>query len=275
MSEKKFSLLTSALDQPTQLTLQIYAQVLGKIRRALTPARRHWAHVSLRVGTTGLTTTPIAAGPLAVELRLDLLAHKLIVTTSRGDEWHKPLFGQSAATFCQETLTALAAMGIHPEIDRSLFADTSSLPYDRAEVGPYWLALTQIDAIFKQFKGTLRGETSAVQLWPHHIDLAFLWFTGRHVPGYELENEEYADEQMNFGFSPGDTSIHDPYFYITAYPTPEGLPETALPDDAIWHTASFQGAIMMYEALVTADNPEEKLLDFMQSVQQAAAGLMK
>ena len=50
MSNPQFPALTSAIGQPTQKTLQTYAQMLGKVRRALTPLQRHWAHVSLRVG---------------------------------------------------------------------------------------------------------------------------------------------------------------------------------------------------------------------------------
>ncbi len=275
MSGENFSPLSSQDCQSTQKTLQVYAQVIGKVRRALMPPQRHWAHVSLRVGTTGLTTSPIPTGSITFELLLDLTTHKLVITTSRGDQWQTPLYGQSAATFCEETLAALACMGIYPEIDRSLFEDTSSQPYHRAEVERYWQALTQIDAIFKQFKGKLRGETSPVQLWPHHIDLAFLWFTGRLVPGQDPENEEYADEQMNFGFSPGDDTITEPYFYITAYPTPEGLIDTPLPDDAVWNTEGFSGALMMYKSLVTANDPEEKLLNFLRTVHQAGAELMK
>lgn len=275
MSKNNFPTLTLANWQSTRDTIQVYAQVLGKIRRALTPAQRHWAHISLRAATTGLTTTPIPAGSMTFEMLLDFAAHKLVITTSRGEQWHKPFTGQSAATFCEETLAALDNLDIHSEIDRALFSDTTSRNYDPAAAAQYWQVLSQIDVIFKQFKGKLRGETSPVQLWPHHIDLAVLWFTGRLVPGVDPENEESADEQMNFGFSPGDAAIPNPYFYITAYPLPDGLTDIPLPDGAVWTTEGFTGALLMYESLVLADDPEEKLLDFLQTVQQAGATLMK
>ena len=95
------------------------------------------------------------------------------------------------------------------------------------------------------------------------------------MPGQDPDNEEYADEQMNFGFTPGDESIPEPYFYITAYPMPDGLTDAALPADAIWYTEGFSGAVMKYEALVNAADPGSKLLDFMRTVQQAGASLMK
>jgi hypothetical protein len=275
MSDNKFPPLTLVEWQPTLETLQTYAKVIGKVRRALTPRQKHWFHVSLRVGTTGLTTGPIPAGAATFELLLDFTIHQLVITTSRGERLHKPLTGQAGAVFCEETLFALASLGFNVEIDRSLFEDTTPGIYDRAAVERYWQALSQIDAIFNEFKGEQRGETGPVQLWPHHIDLALLWFSGRLVPGQDPANEEHADEQMNFGFTPGDEGIAQPYFYITAYPQPDGLSDTPLPADAVWHQAGFSGAVMLYEALVEAANPKEKLLTFMRTVHQAGANLMK
>lgn len=275
MSNNNFPPLALADWQPTRDTIQVYAQVLGKVRRALTPAQRHWAHISLRAATTGLTTTPIPAGSITFEMLLDFTTHRLVITTSQGEQWHKPFAGQSAAAFCEETLAALDRLGIRPEIDRTFFSDTTPGHYDPSAAAQYWQVLSQVDAIFKQFKGNLRGETSPVQLWPHHIDLAFLWFTGRLVPGTDPEDEESADEQMNFGFSPGDEAIPNPYFYITAYPMPDGLTDTPLPDDAIWTKEGFTGALLMYELLVSADDPEEKLLNFLRTVQQARGRLLQ
>jgi len=275
MNKDIFPPLSLSNWQPTLTTLQTYAQVIGKVRRAMTPPHKHWFHVSLRVSARGLTTTAIPAGRKTYELLLDLTAHKLVVNTSRGQQWQMPLRGQSAAQFCSDTLAALANLDIHPKIDQSLFSDTTPGPYDRAAVERYWQALSQIDAIFKQFRGELRQETSPVQLWPHHIDLALLWFSGRLVPGQDPANEEYADEQMNFGFSPGDDSIPNPYFYITAYPSPNGLADTLLPGDAYWLTEGFTGAILKYDSLVGADDPAGTLLTYLRTVQKAGAELMK
>jgi hypothetical protein len=275
MSQNKFPPLPLAEWQPTLNTIQNYAKLIGKIRRALTPRQKHWSHVSLRVGVTGATTSPIPAGVKTFEMILDFTTHKLVINTSFGEQWQQPLAGQSPAALCEATLAALSGMGITPEIDRTLFSDATPGVYDTEAVTRYWQALTQIDTIFNQFKGELREETLPVQLWPHHIDLAMLWFSGRRVPGVDPANEESADEQMNFGFSPGDEGIPAPYFYITAYPLPAGLTDTPLPDGAVWHTRGFTGAVLMYESLVTANDPKEKLLAFLRTVQQAGASMME
>lgn len=275
MSSSIFPSLSLADWQPTRDTISGYAQVLGKVRRALAPPQKHWWHVSLHVAATALTTTPIAAGDVTFEMLLNFKRHELLIITSRGERNSIPLQGQSVAAFSTETVDALAELGIKAEVDGSLFADDSAGAYDEAAVARFWQALTQIDAVLKGFKASFRGESSPVQLWPHHFDLALLWFSGRLVPDQDPGDPEYADEQMNFGFSTGDTTIADPYFYATAYPAPAGLTDQPLPADAYWHSEGFTGAVMMYETLVTAGKPKEKLLAYFRAAHQAGSSLMR
>lgn len=275
MSETTFPSLPDQELQSNLASLKIYAQVLGKIRRALTPRQKHWWHVSLRTAATGLTTTPIPAGSTTFELLLDLTIHQLVITTNRGERLHKLLHGQSAAAFCADTLGALSYLGIQPQIDRSLFESDDPVKYEPSAISRYWQALAQIDSLLKQFRGELHEETGPVQLWPHNMDLALLWFSGRHVPDTGPDDEEKADEQMNFGFEPGDSLIPRPYFYITAYPTPNGLVGTPLPGDAYWHTEGFTGAVLLYDSLLAADNAAEKLLDFLRTVHRNGVDLMQ
>ncbi|MBE7469682.1 MAG: hypothetical protein DPW09_31635 [Anaerolineae bacterium] len=279
MSQSNFPALTLADWQPTRDTLQTYSKVLGKIRRALTPPQKHWWHISLRMVPTGLTTTPIpisdADDDATFEMILDLQQAQLLITTNRGENWQTPLTGQSAQEFCDTVLAALAKLGVAVEIDRSLFADETPLSLDPAAAQKCGQALAAIDGVFKQFKAELPGETSPVQLWPHHFDLAVLWFSGRKVPGIDPADEENADEQMNFGFSTGDEGMPAPYFYATAYPWPADITAAPLPAGATWHTQSWKGGLLMYESLVGVEEPEQKLLAFLRAVQQAGSALMK
>ncbi|MFQ5604617.1 MAG: DUF5996 family protein [bacterium] len=265
--------------QATRDTIHKYTQVLGEIRGALTPVQKHWWHINLRPDVTGLTTTPI---PVAEELDfvsfkmlLDFTEHKLRITTGQGQQKQVSLRGQSVSEFWDETLSALSEVGIHPQIDNSLFKETAPGSYEPEAAQRFWRVVSQIDVIFKQFKAGMHRETSPVNLWPHHFDLAFVWFSGRLVSGVDPDDRDYADEQMSFGFSSGDETIAAPYFYISAYPMPEKLKDTALPADVTWNTAGFEGARMMYETLVKATNPEEKLLEYLRTLYQAGSKLMQ
>src|SRR5207247_1888886 len=68
----------------TRDTLHAYAQVLGAIRKALTPRQKHWWHTPLSVSAAGLTTTPIPAGERVIELTLSPTDHRLCVISNGG-----------------------------------------------------------------------------------------------------------------------------------------------------------------------------------------------
>ncbi len=270
-----FPSLSLADWQSTRNTVEAYAKLLGRVRRAMAPTSKHWWHVSLQLCGCGLTTTPFPISSQVMELTLDFTTHQLLILTSRGDRRAIPLWGQSPKQFHDDVLAALQPFGCMPDIDHTLFTNDTPGSYDGTAVSRFWQALCQIDAVLKEFKGGFRGESSPVQFWPHHFDLAMVWFSGRLCPGQDPNNPEWADEHMNFGFSTGDGSISNPYFYATAYPLPDGFAASPLPQDAYWHTTGFTGAILPYITLETAENPREKLLNFYRTVHQIGANLMK
>jgi hypothetical protein len=281
MVQTQFPPLPLAGWRTTRDTLHGYGKVLGRIRRALTPHQKHWWHASLRVTDSGFSTGEIPAPERdhdphdrdLFEINLDLQQNRLMVTTSWGVWWEMPLSGQPPLIFCNQVQAALETMGIFVEYDRSDLESVDA-PYDASSAGAYALALSSINAVMNRFKAELRGETSPVQLWPHHFDLALMWLSGRKVPGVDPANEEYADEQMSFGFSTGDEGIPEPYFYTTAYPWPNGIILNPLSPGAQWHLQGWKGALFLYETLVHADQPELRLLHFLRASYQAGSSLM-
>jgi hypothetical protein len=220
------------------------------------------------------TTTPIQANGRILTILLDLANHQARLTTSQGQTQTVPLQGQSPAQFCQQINAALTALGLTVPFDDSVCASDTAGVYDETAVALYWQALARIDILFKQFRHGFRRESSPVQLWPHHFDLALLWLSGRLVPDQDPDDPEYADEQMNFGFVTGDESIVDPYFYATAYPTPAEFTAQPLPDGAYWHTAGWTGAILPYALLTQVADLDDVLLSFLQTAHKAGSRFM-
>ena len=259
---------------PSFESLHHYARAVSAVRRELTPRQKHWAHASLRVNATGLTTPPIPYKSALFEIELDLIAHRTTVTTSRGERWETRLRGQPLSQFWKELNDALDALQIFPNAPKPDFVDAPST-YEERAVENYWRALSQVDILLKQFQSELRGETSPVQFWSHNFDLAMLWFSGRLAPGQDPQDEENADEQMNFGFSPGDKGIAEPYFYITAYSLPAAFIGSELPTGAYWQTDGWRGAVLLYKTVAASNEPDALLLDFWHTVQKRGAELMR
>ncbi len=259
----------------TRDTLHLYARIIGKIRGRYSPKSKHWWHITLSVSARGLTTTPFPIAEQNLEITLDLAAHRLVLESSDGWNAALPLAGRSAAGLCRRITSALAAAGI--ELEPGLLAafdDEQTLPYDIEAVDRYRRVINPLDTCFKTFKGGLREETSPVQIFPHHLDLAMNWFSGRLVPDIDPADEESADEQMNFGFVTGDGSVPDAYFYATAYPVPDGWTDLTLPEGAYWHTEGWTGALLPYSALAASNRPEALLLDYLHTVQAHGKKLM-
>ncbi len=255
-------------------TLHQYAKLAGQLRAAFMPRQKHWGHITLHAAASGLTTTPMPVDGKTLELLLDCTSHRFAMSTSHGEKCELPLEKQSIASVRGGVLEALRGMGIEPEFDGSTFSDQALAAYDGRSVERYWRAVAWIDSVFKCFKGELRGNTGPVHVFPHHFDLSVNWFSGRLVPGVDPADEESSEEQMNFGFLSGDDAIPEAYFYVTAYPTPKDLTDAPLPDGAYWHHEGFTGAIMPYDTIRAAGNPELMLLNYLRTVQQAGAQRM-
>jgi len=260
---------------PTRDTLHQYARIIGKIRGRYMPKSKHWWHITLSVSARGLTTTPFPVSGQQLDLTLDLATHRLVMESGSGWSVSLSLVGQSAAGLSRQIGAVLASQGIElPKDTLQVFDGEETLAYDREAVDRYRRAIGWIDMVFKTFKGGLREETSPVQLFPHHLDLAVNWFSGRLVPGVDPADEENADEQMNFGFVTGDGSVSDAYFYSTAYPAPDNWSNLELTGGAYWHTEGWTGALLPYSALVKSDQPQQLLLDYLQALQAHGKRLM-
>jgi hypothetical protein len=132
------------------------------------------------------------------------------------------LIDNSPFYFAREVSQILNDMGIEYNLPEAKF-NQAKKHYSYEHVIKYWNALKQIYFIMQKFKGTLLHETSNVNFWPHHFDLAMLVFSGKLVDGKDSNDWSSSREQMNFGFSTGDDGIPEPYFYVTAYPFNEKL----------------------------------------------------
>src|SRR3989304_75300 len=117
----------------TRETLHAYSKGLGAIREAFTPEQPRWMHVSLRLYTAGITTTPITHPDdpkKNFSLSLDLLNHYVLLSGSDGNvEQFRISDGWSANQLGEELLAKLAKLGVHGKVNKEKYASEEPRNY--------------------------------------------------------------------------------------------------------------------------------------------------
>jgi hypothetical protein len=272
----------------TATTLQLWTQVVGKVRLALSPWLNHGWQVPLYVTARGLGTSPMPFGSEILEIEFDFIGHRLVALTSRGGEATLPLKPQSVAEFYQSVMILLDGMGIQAtisdlpnEIPHPLRFSEDRLhsAYDADAAHRFWRVLVQVDRIFKLFRSGFLGKASPVHFFWGSFDLAVTRFSGRLAPRHpggvpglpdRVTREAYSHEVSSAGFWTGSEAFPQAAFYSYAYPEPEGFREQAVTPQA-WFDTALGEFILPYEAVRMADAPDALLLDFLTTTYTAAA----
>ena len=261
MTTQRFPSLDAHAIGGTREALHAYSRVVGAWLKTCRPVRKHWWHASLRPSLSGLSTGVIHAG-VDIELELNLIESQLRGRTSTGERMTESLHGQSPLELASRTQEFMVAAGVSSDCIPDLNGVDSEefTGYNPEYASKLGRAINAVSAALKQFRAGIREETSPVQLWPHHFDLSMLWLPGPKIAGQDPDNEEYADKQMNFGFTFGDETNPEPYFYVTAYPLPDALADLTLPAGTTWQTDGFSGAVLHYADLVRSTDPQSYLI---------------
>jgi hypothetical protein len=277
----------------TRDTLQLWLQIVGKVRLRLTPPLNHSWHSTLYLTARGLTTSPIPFGTRSFDVELDFVDHRLIIAATDGAAGGFPLEPQSVATFYGRLMDELTRLELPVRIvakpnevaDAIPFAqDQVHRSYDRDAAHRFWRALSQADRVLKQFRTRFIGKASPVHLFWGAMDLAVTRFSGRTAPLHPggipnlpdaVTREAYSHEVSSCGFWSGTAPVNYPAFYAYAYPQPPGFADArARPEGAIY-SADFGEFILPYDLVRAAADPDAMLLEFLQSTYEAAANLAK
>ena len=281
--------LPQAAWSDTCATLQLWMQIVGKTRLALTPPINHTWHVTLYPTIRGLTTSLMPYGAIMLQVDFDFVDHVLVIETGEGNRKTIPLEPMTVAVFYSRFIAALQDVSCSVRIwptpveiaDPIPFQqDTTHRSYDREFVGRFWRVLLQTTRIFQIFRSRFRGKVSPIHLFWGALDLACTRFSGRTAPEHpsmpglpdRVTRDAYSHEVSSCGFWPGSPGI-EPFFYSYAYPEPPGYREyLVIPAEARFD-AAFGEFILPYEAMRQSPDPDDALLQFLQSTYEAAANL--
>ena len=277
--------------QDSCATLQLWTQIVGKVRLAKSPWLNHSWGVALYVGPRGLGTSPIPDGNRQFQIDFDFIDHRLVIAVSDGGFREMALRPMAVADFYARLMGLLADLGIDVAIDRTpnevaepirLDRDDVHASYDAASVNRLWRVLLQTDRVFKSFRARFVGKCSPVHFFWGSFDLAVTRFSGRAAPPHPggvpnlpdpVTREAYNQEVSSAGFWPGGGPIDFPAYYSYAYPTPSGFGDVPVRPAAAGWNAALGEFLLPYDAVRNAADPDAALLDFLQSTYEAAADL--
>ena len=223
----------------TRDTLHQIALVIGAIRVACSDALPNDLHFSLDVRADGISTTRMRCGG---ELHLDLASLQLIFTRGACVVFRLDAAGHSQISLLRRLLACFGdcGCGIRPSLKRITSETVFVIDHELAR--SYAVTLNAAYTALARFRAKLPGCMTPVVLWPHHFDLAFIWFPAEQA-------DEQRDPQIAYGFAPFSPGLDRPYFYAYAWSRPTGYLELPLDAPARAISDGYTGLYTAYDAL--------------------------
>ncbi len=227
-------------------TLQLWTQIVGKVRIAVTPLINHWWNATFLVTARGLAAAAMPYAGGTFDVIFDFAHHRLVIETSDGRVENLALKPMAVADFYTEFMQRLHRLGIGVHIWTMPCEIENAVPFDRdrthAHYDPvyaqkFWLALVQANRVMNEFRARFIGKVSPVHFFWGSFDLAVTRFSGRIAPPPKGETphvaswvmaEAYSHEVSSCGFWPGNGGFGYAAFYVYAYPEPAGYGATRL-----------------------------------------------
>jgi len=279
--------LPQAAWSDTCATLQLWMQIVGKVRMALVPAINQCWNVTLYPTVRGVTTSIMPHGGRMLQIDFDFIDHILLLETSDGGRATVPLKPMTVAAFYRQVMDALDGLGtpVHiwpmpAEVAQPIAFDQDNThqAYDPEYAQRFWRVLLQATRVITIFRARFTGKVSPIHLFRGALDLACTRFSGRTAPEHpsmpglpdRVTRDAYSHEVSSCGFWPGAPGI-EPFFYSYAYPEPRGYREYAISPAQASFNEPMGEFVLPYEELRQSTDPDAMLLDFLQSTYEAAA----
>lgn len=250
--------------------LTLYAQLLGSVKEALTPAVQGEDEITLALTARGLSTGLLLGG---VEVRLDLLEQKLRVLRSSGRLQTLDLPGSTVALLYSGLGQALRDLGAEVSLRGEPFPDSGAgstpfaedvshggedyRPGDARAIFGVW---TGIYGVLRRFAADVAGVDAAAVVSVRDLRLRVCLPDG--VSGGP------AARRYCGGLSLGDDSRPEAHFFGERSGAAEASPRELRPSGAQWRVPG-SSAVLMYRAVAPRDDWPEAIGSFFESSYKA------
>ncbi|MDQ2865241.1 MAG: DUF5996 family protein [Candidatus Eremiobacteraeota bacterium] len=263
---------------PTKRTFHLCAQMLGKLRVALSPVQPNWMFTALLLSARGITTGTIPWRETSLQASLDIFSSEIIVELSDGNSERIPISPErTVADIYTRLQTALKKLRVECTISPipQEITDITPLPQDRrpAVYDPdavlrWFQAATATAGIFERWRTHFFGRTG-IQVWWGALDVALLLFNGKHAAapsdrGFIMKYDLDA-QMMNAGLFYGDETT-PPFFYGYIFPQPAGAEKLAIGPSAASWSEPLKEWLLPYDDVRHAADPSAQLHAFLDSI---------
>jgi hypothetical protein len=225
-----------------------------------------------------------------LEIEFDFQRHRLLITSSDGQERSFDLRPFSVAQFYDLVMAQLRSLRVDVKIWATPVEVQSPIPferdtraaYDKEYAQRFWRVVASSADVLQQFRSGFVGKCSPVHFFWGSFDLAVTRFNGRRAklaPDADpITREAYSHEVSSVGWWPGGTGytgvlVEDAAYYAYMAPPPAGYGDAKVaPPQAFWHKELGE-FLLMYDEVRRAADPERMLLQFLQTTYAAGARL--
>lgn len=275
--------------QETAATLHLWLQIVGKVQLQLCPWLNHSWHAALHLTARGLATRLLTYDSRSLQIEFDFTAHQLRICVANETEASIALEPQPTKFFYRHVMSTLEELRVPVRIHTMPSELPDPIPFDEDDThhaydaeyaSRYWRALLATSRVFERFRARFAGKCSPIHYFWGSADLAVTRFSGRAAPPHPggvpnlpdwVAREAYSHEVSSAGFWAGGDQYPQPIFYSYAYPEPEGYSRAPLAPAAARYDGTLKEFVLPYEAVQTSNDPEQALLEFLQSTYEAAA----
>lgn len=236
------------------------AVVVSAIRIASSDPLPNALRYSVEVIDGGVSTTELNFGG---ELTFDFASFSL---TYHGvdDEFTLDASGHNQKSLMNAVLDEFAKVDITVDPSTEHITSDTDFDVDLSLAQDYATVVNAVFTAMARFRAKLNGGMSPLVIWPHHFDMAFMWFATTHM-------DEHKDPHLALGFAPFSDGIDRPYFYGYGWSEETGYIEVELDPPAEAITEGYTGLYADYDKLYTEDNFNQVIEDMFLAYQRKAS----
>jgi len=289
---RQWPILSYESGKATYETLQLWTQIVGKIKLATMPWANHSWNVTLHITSSGLTTQTMPYEGKHFQIDFDFHSHELVITTDQHQLERFYLGGLSVSGFYNQVFEALTGMGIQLSINKlpceimgkltPFDQDHQHRSYEKDQAAAFHQALLRIQDVFLIFRSAFSGKASPVHFFWGGFDLALAFFSGRNAPRHPgkvpgmpdwVLQDAYNREVSDCGFFTGSETLPEAAFYCYLYPEPLGYKEAEVEPSQAYYNQNMGEFILPYSAVQKSEDPDTELLIFLKSTYEIGSRL--